>query len=61
MLRIRFIAGRGTLNTVVYAEQPEPGEGEVVKTLYMQRAALRKMAPAGQEFPEYLYVTIEAG
>lgn len=61
MEKIKFVAGKGTKNTVIYTEQPAAGATEVVKTLYMQRAALKKMAPVGSEFPEFLYVTIEAG
>lgn len=61
MEKIKFVAGKGTKNTVIYTEQPAPGGKQVVGTLYVQKSVLKGLAAIGQEYPEFLYVTIEAG
>lgn len=62
-MKVKFILEKETKNTVRYTEEmAADGSDEVIGTLYVKKAALKDFEKiAGTGYPEFLYVTIEAG
>lgn len=62
-MKIKFILEKETLNTVRYQEEPENiAAPQVIGTLYVKKTALKEFERVkGTGYPEYLYLTIEAG
>lgn len=58
-LTVTLVAEKVTPNMVRYKTDEDSGRKDVIVTAYLDKAQARNAAPAGDKYPEYLYVTID--